>query len=165
MQICVDLADYMIVGSVVGTDEFDPDDNQRVSRIEVARPLHGGIAPGETLAVQWSTGRKTYPDGMVRIASARGPQLSEISGVHLWLIVDDERGVRCTYHPIRVGADARSEMKRELEWAEHPRVPYGGSMADPAVREAKGVDLKVGDALREVLAAYLAGCLDSLGEE
>jgi len=163
MQMSIDVTDYIVVGAVVGTDDFDPNASRRVSRVLVSESIHGDVAVGDTLSVVWSTGRVVHPDGSVTEVSPVGPQLDRLTGEYLWLIGTRRSGEpRCTYDPIRVGWPSRSVIEQQLEWARRERIPYGGLMSDPARREAKGIDLAAGDSLRAIVAEYLAGVLDAM---
>jgi hypothetical protein len=161
LQLRTDECQLLVVGSVVGTKEFDPDKAQRESLIEVRRVLYGDAAAGDTLSVTWSTGRWVRKDGGGSGISPRGPQLSSLPGLHVWLISERQGELGCVGDPIPLGPSARSTMREYLDWAQVPRMPYGGLAGkDPAIARADGLDPERGDAVRRVLAAYLAGYLD-----
>jgi hypothetical protein len=161
LQLCLDLTDYLIVGVVVSTDEYEPSVRRRVSRIEIQRCLYGGLAIGDTLAVEWSAEHVMWADGSGTTRIPPGPQLSELAGPHAWLIMQHEGRTRCICDPIPVGPSARAAIVKQLDWARRERNPYGGKLADPEQQRARGIDVAAGDSLRVVLAAYLAERLDA----
>jgi hypothetical protein len=161
LQLCLDITDYLFVGAVVGTDEYDPSVRRRVSRIEIQRSLYGGLAVGDTLAADWSAKHTMRADGIGTTVHPSGPQLSELAGPHIWLIMEDDGRTRCTCDPIPIGQSSRAEIATQLKWARQERIPYRGTLADPEQRRARSIDVAAGDTLRVVLAAYLAERLDA----
>jgi hypothetical protein len=165
LQLCTDVTELLVVGTVVGTEDFDPDSSGRVSLVEVRRCLYGDVAEGDTLPVSWRTGREVQADGGVLYTSPSGPHLSTVVGLHIWLLVDADGEFRCSGHPIPVARSAQSRMREYLEWVQVPRIPYGGLAKDPAVARAQGLDPQTGDVIRGLLASYLAGYLDAQSAE
>ena len=165
LMLSTDRAELMVVGEVVGTQEFDPNRSPRVSLIVVQRTLHGEAVPGDTLSVAWNTGYDVFEDGTWRSSTEPGPQLGGLSGPHVWLLMEWEGAVRSIGDPIPLNSSSRHGIGEYLDWARAPRVPYAGRSRDPDVASESGLDPQRGEVVRQILAAYLAGLLDARAVE
>ena len=164
LMLLADYSDYLVVGEVVGTEDFDSGKSARVSLVRVQNVLFGDVAAGDTLSVHWRTAQESLGDGYMRITTEPGPQLSRAVGPHVWLVLDVNGELRSGGDPIRLSPASRSGIAKHLEWAEAPRRPYAGTISDPEKAREHGLDPQTGDVIRQLLAAYLAGYLAALGD-
>ena len=165
LMLSTDRAELMVVGEVIGTQDFDPNRSPRVSQVVVQRSLYGDAVPGDTVSVAWSTGYDVFEDGTWRSSTEPGPQLGGLSGPHVWLLMEREGALRSIGDPIPLNSSSHHGIGEYLGWARTPRVPYAGRSRDPDVARESGLDPRRGEVVRQILAAYLAGVLDARAVE
>jgi hypothetical protein len=162
------MADYtqlLVAGEVVGTLDFDPGMSERVSLIRVDSSLYGDVGAGDTLLVNWRTGRRVHEDGTTSYSSEPGPQVSELTAPHIWFLMGGEDGLWCAGYPLHLSSTTTSKLERYLGWAQQPRVPYAGAISDSTVARKVGLDPVRGDDVRAKLTEYLSEYLARLASD
>jgi hypothetical protein len=82
-------SDVVVVGTVLGTEEFDPYSFDRVSHISLSSVLYGDVGGADTIRVHWATSRKLVagnPESWLSLGITR-PDLEASTGIpYLWLL-------------------------------------------------------------------------------